>query len=220
MKRIRIGAGTARGRAAKAAAAATLRGKVVLAPTDTVYGLHCHPFQPAALQRLLGVKRRDEGKGFLLLIPETGWVEELAPKRPSFTAEFAALIWPGPVTVLLEGHPSLSPLILGQGGKVGLRWPDDSLLAEWMEGVSAPLVSSSANLAGEPMPGSLREMGELFDTTVDLFLEGGEPDPVQPSSVVDLTFDPPRVVRRGAGGEALDEALRTLGAARKTFGLR
>ncbi len=197
--------------AAEAAALATLRGGVVLAPTDTVYGLHCHPFQPAALQRLLDAKRRAEDKGFLLLIPDAGWVEELCPQPPPFMAELSALIWPGPVTVLAAGHPSLSPLILGREGKVGMRWPENPLLAAWMEEISAPLVSSSANLAGEPIPESLQALRKLFEGSVELILEGDEPAPAPPSSVLDLTADPPRIVRRGAGVERLEEALASLG---------
>ncbi len=199
--------------AVEAAAVVTLQGGVVLAPTDTVYGLHCHPFQPAALERILAIKRRREEKGFLLLVPEPGWAEELCPQVPPLFDRLAAMVWPGPVTILLEGHPSLSPLILGSEGKVGLRMPDRRFLQAWMTEISAPIVSSSANRSGEPSPKTLAGLRELFQGEADLILDDGEPVAGAASSVVDLTLAPPRVIRRGAGLERLTRALAALEAA-------
>ncbi len=198
--------------AVEAAVGVTLQGGVVLAPTDTVYGLHCHPFQPSALERILAIKRRREEKGFLLLVPEPGWAEELCPRVPPFFERLAAMVWPGPVTILLEGHPSLSPLILGSEGKVGIRMPDVKFLQEWMRGISAPIVSSSANRSGDPSPATLVGLRELFEQEVDLILDNGDPATGLASSVVDLTVTPPRLARRGAGIEKLNQALAALGA--------
>lgn len=200
--------------AVEAAAIVTLHAGVVLAPTDTVYGLHCHPFQPAALDRLLTIKERPGEKGFLLLVPEPGWSEELCPEVPPFFDQLAQLVWPGPVTILLKGHPSLSPLILGAEGKVGLRMPGTRFLHEWMREISAPLVSSSANRSGEPSPQTLAGLRELFRDRADLIIDNGDPKPALPSSVVDLTTSPPVIVRSGAGAERLREALTMLEAVR------
>lgn len=192
------------------AAMTVLRGGVVLAPTDTVYGLHCHPFQPSALEKLAAVKSRPEGKGFLLLIPETGWTEELSPSRPANFEAFAKRIWPGPVTVLLHGQPSLSQLILGSQGKVGCRVPASPFLHEWMREISAPLVSTSANPAGRPIPSTLAELRSLFLDRVELFLQAEEPADAPASTVVDLTMAPPQIVRHGAADQPVERALRTL----------
>lgn len=179
------------------AAAVVRQGGVILYPTDTIYGLGCDPFQEEALQRLIDLKGRPQEKGLLLLVSGPTWLEQLAADIPSSFRRLADELWPGPVTFLLHGALKLSPLILGQEGKVGIRCPGVRFLDQWMESIPGPLVSTSANRSGEPPPRTLAELRELFLNRVDLFLEAAEPVDTLPSTVIDLTASPPEIVREG-----------------------
>jgi L-threonylcarbamoyladenylate synthase len=189
------------------AAQAIRRGGIVLYPTDTLYGLGCDPFNEEALQRLFTIKGRSQKKGVLLLIPNYNYSKAVSDHIPDLFYELVEAFWPGPVTLLLEGNSSCSRLLLGEEGKVGLRHPDLPFLQLWMEAIPGPIVSTSANLSGEPST-SLQDLKQLFDQQVDLILEGTAIEqPGEPSTVVDLTIDPARVVRAGRWASRVEEFL-------------
>jgi len=189
------------------AARAIRQGKVVLYPTDTLYGLGCDPSNEEALRRLFAIKGRSETKGVLLLVQNYSYAEAISDHIPNLFYELVETFWPGPVTLLLEGNSSCSRLLLGKDGKVGLRHPDLAFLQLWMEAIPGPIVSTSANLSGEPLA-ALEDLKQLFDHQVDLILEGRRTkQPSQPSTVVDLTMDPPRIVRAGRWAGRVEEFL-------------
>ncbi len=189
------------------AAQAIRQGKVVLYPTDTLYGLGCDPFNEEALRRLFAIKGRSENKGVLLLVQDYSYAKVVSNQISDLFYELVKAFWPGPVTLLLEGNSSCSRLLLGEEGKVGLRHPDLAFLQLWMAAIPGPIVSTSANRSGEPLA-ALEDLKQLFDHQVDLILEGRETEqPSQPSTVVDLTMDPPRIVRAGRWAERVGEFL-------------
>jgi L-threonylcarbamoyladenylate synthase len=183
-------------------------GGLVLSPTDTVYGLACSPFYQDSLECLLALKGRSSSKGLLLLLPDQSWIQRLASGISKKLDGLLSELWPGPYTILVKGHSSLSPILLGNGGKIGCRVPDSGFLNAWLDRLDSPLVSTSANMSGEQIPGSIEELEELFLQRVDLFLDGGEPWPGKPSTVIDCSSEPFRIVRSGAGLEQLQQCLR------------
>lgn len=192
--------------AVRRAADVVRSGGVLLSPTDTIYGLACDPFQESAVERILALKGRRAEKGFLLLVEDPGAVGRLA-YLPARFDELGARLWPGPVTVLLEARPEAPDAIVGREGKIGFRRPRDAFLQALLEALNGPLLSTSANRSGSPPAGNLEALGKLFEGKVDLFLDGGEPPSRPPSTVVDLTTAPPRVVRAGAEAERVGRLL-------------
>lgn len=187
------------------------RGGVVLSPTDTIYGLACDPFQTDAVERVLQLKGRPAEKGFLVLVRDLDAISRVAQRLPLDLPQMAAELWPGPFTLLLEARPDLPGALVGTSRKVGCRCPDSPFLLAWMGEFGGPILSTSANRAGEATPRDPEALDELFGSEVDLFLDGGISEKASPSTVVDLTTEPHRVVRKGAGFERLLEASRKLG---------
>ena len=179
----------------------------MLYPTDTLYGLGCDPFNEEALRRLFTIKGRSQKKGVLLLVQDYSYAKVVSDHVSDLFYELVEAFWPGPVTLLLEGNSSCSRLLLGEEGKVGLRHPDLAFLQLWMAAIPGPIVSTSANRSGEPLA-ALEDLKQLFDHQVDLILEGREMEqPSEPSTVVDLTTDPPRIVRAGRWASRVEEFL-------------
>ena len=196
--------------AIQTAARAIQRGQLVLHPTDTIYGLACDPLNPEALDRLFSLKGRSPEKGVLMMIPKIDLCEAICDDIPEVFHKFAARLWPGPVTLLLRGKTSLPDLLLGSEGKVGLRHPDLPFLQLWMEEIPGAIASTSANRSGQSPPASLEELRQLLGDEVDLFLEGEEIEVwPQPSTVVDLTLDPPRLVRSGQWAARVERCLKS-----------
>ncbi len=184
-------------------------GKILLYPTDTIYGLGCDPFQPDALRRILEVKGRASSKGLLVLVHSPVDALSLAARVPPTFQSLAARFWPGPVTFLLPASPHLPGLLVGEGGLIGVRCPSQYFLEQLLRDLDAPLVSTSASISGEPEVASVAELRRLFEEKVDLFLDAGELPARRASSVVDLSVDPPRLVRTGEQADEIERALTT-----------
>jgi L-threonylcarbamoyladenylate synthase len=190
-----------------AIAKAVRHGAVIAYPTDTVYGLGCLAHDERALARIFQIKQRAEAKGVLLLVPDVEWVPGLCAEVPDVFHRLAARFWPGPVTFLLPANSNLPVLIRGERNLVGIRNPDSAYLRSVMERIPGPLVSTSANLSGVEPARSVSDLERLLLGKVDLLINGGEPSDSLPSTVVDLSVNPPRVVRAGGVGDTVRQFL-------------
>lgn len=174
-------------------------GGLVVFPTDTVYGVGADPKNPEAVERIYRAKRRDRSKPIPLLISSPEAVEEVVESVPWTFRRLADAFWPGGLTIVLRAREGALPEALTAGsGKVGVRMPNHPLALKLIEGCGGMLAATSANLSGGKEATRLEEVdGELLEE-VDLAIDGGETGGLAPSTVVDLTTSPPRVLREGA----------------------
>ena len=189
-----------------AAAARVLReGGLVAVPTDTYYGLAVDPARPAAVARLGAVKGREPGKPILLLLPDRTWASRLAGPLPATFDRLADRFWPGPLTLVVPAGPGLAPELLAGGTTIGLRWPRAPFLEALFAVSPSPVTGTSANRSGEPPLRTAAQIRAALGAAVDLVVEGPPCPGGPPSTVLDLTVTPPRVLRPGAVSE---EAIR------------
>lgn len=180
------------------AVAALAAGALVAFPTDTLYALAVDPFRPGALERVFAAKGRDAAKAVSLLVADAGMAARLASGLPPFVRALMERFWPGPLTLILPPAPGLPAALVPPGGGIGLRAPRGALVQAVLRALGGPVVGTSANRAGGPDPSDaatvLREVGGHLA----LLLDGG-PAPVgAPSTVLDCTIHPPRILRAGA----------------------
>jgi L-threonylcarbamoyladenylate synthase len=171
-------------------------GGVVLVPTDTVYGLAVDPTVPGATQRLFDLKgrRREVPIAVLVADAEQAWSVAARPV-PDVACDLAARHWPGGLTIVVERDPSW-PADLGDNvTTVGLRCPNSDLVRALCLEIG-PLATSSANRHGLATPRSATLAADAVGG-VDFVIDGGELSG-KPSTVVDCTVVPPRVLREGA----------------------
>ena len=196
--------------ARQAAAAAAEQGRLVVIPTDTVYGIAARLDRPAALAALFEAKARPSGLALPVLVADVDQARTLAPLDERAEA-LAAAFWPGALTMVLARHPLLNAAIGGDGTSVGIRVPDHPALALLLA-ETGPLATSSANISGRPTPDTIDEIHALFADAVAVYLDGGPANAGPPSTVVRLTDHTPVLLREGA--VPFTEILRALGAAR------
>ena len=172
------------------------RGGVVACPTETWLGLLADARNRAAIERVAALKGRPAHMPIALLLPSVASAGEVA-LRPSAQAE--ALMkahWPGPLTLLLQAKPELSPRLV-RDGKVGVRVPGPSPAAELTRAFGHPLTATSANLTGEPPLRSVDELPPAIADALDGAVPGVSPGGL-PSTFVDATVTPMTVLRAGA----------------------
>jgi L-threonylcarbamoyladenylate synthase len=197
------------GPAGRAAAIVALRGGGIVAlPTDTVYGIAVALDTPGGIEALFAAKKRPPERGIVLLLEGA----EQAPSIgvwPASARRLAEAFWPGGLTIVVPQRPgvTLPAVLTGGASTIGLRVPGHDAPRELARALG-PLPTTSANRSGEPeapdAPAILRQLGDA----VALVLDGGPAHGGPPSTVVDCSQDPPRVLRPGAiSGEAIDAVL-------------
>jgi len=181
-----------------AAAVAALRaGDAVIVPTDTVYGVAALPSVAGAVRRLFALKDRTEDHPLAVLVGDPAQAVGLVEPPADDVQELMARAWPGPLTVVLRRAASAGALELGgDGTTIGVRCPNHDLLLALLDAVG-PLATTSANRHGEPTPPMAAAAAATLCGPVAVVLDGG-PCAGQPSTVVDCTVNPWRVLRRGA----------------------
>jgi L-threonylcarbamoyladenylate synthase len=160
-------------------------GGVAIFPADGLYGLACDPLNPAAVERIHGLKGRDEGKPSAVLYFSPLAMRELLASVGGRTREAMGALLPGPVTLVVANPERRYPLACREDPeRLGVR-----LIGGPLAGAMCPLFQTSANLSGEPAPGSFAEVPAEVVAAVDLAIDGGALSGL-PSTVVDLTvFD-------------------------------
>jgi L-threonylcarbamoyladenylate synthase len=175
-----------------------VRAKGVIAyPTDTFYGLGADPRDPEAVRRIFAIKSREAGQPILLLLHDrsevTAWASAVTPSAERLMERF----WPGPLTLVFSAAPDVLPELTGGGGTIGLRVPGNELTRELLRNLGTALTGTSANRSGGRDPRTAEEVMREVGDRVDLVLDGGATTGDRPSTVVDVTVEPPRIIRQG-----------------------
>ena len=166
---------------------------IVLMRSDTVYGLHGSA--PATGARLTALKGRPDGKPLLVLVADGRSAETITGTAPP---PALAALWPGPLTIVLPvAEPAPTPVAAG-AGSLAVRVPADPALRAIIAAVGAPLYSTSANRTGEPPLGDPAALRAAFGSSVELIVDDGPVAATAPSTIVDVTTSPPRILRAGA----------------------
>jgi len=175
-------------------------GGLVAFPTDTVYGVGAHAFQPQAVEKIYAAKIRPRDKAIPLLLAKP---DDLSLVAESFLPTVWPLVerfWPGGLTLVLRKRAIVSAAV-SPGPTVAVRVPDHPVTQALIAALGTPLAATSANLAGDPSPVTAQEVvGELAGR-IELILDGGPCPGGIPSTVLNLTTDPPTILRSGAIGE-------------------
>jgi L-threonylcarbamoyladenylate synthase len=184
---------------ALAHAAAVLReGGLVAFPTETFYGLGAAAGDPAAVRRVFRVKARTESKPLLVLVDSIAMAESLAGEVTPRARELMARHWPGALTLVMRARAELPTELTAGTGTIGVRLSGHPVARGLVRALGGPITAPSANLEDAAPPTSVADVLRALDGAIDLALDGGVTAGGPASSVVDVTADPPRILRHGA----------------------
>jgi L-threonylcarbamoyladenylate synthase len=174
------------------------KGGVITYPTETFYGLGVNCFLQKAVQRIYRLKKRQPSKPLSVLVSDMGMVRNLSVEVPALFWELAEQFWPGPLTMVLKASSALPSEMLGPGNSVGIRLPGVSWLQDLITETDFPITATSANISGEKEIEDPLRIKDVFSGKVDLIVDGGKTEGIQPSTVVDLSSSRPEILREGA----------------------
>jgi L-threonylcarbamoyladenylate synthase len=178
---------------ARRAAEVLRRGGLVVYPTDTVYGLGANPADGRAVQRIYEVKRRPDAKAIIWLAATMADVRAWCEVSRA-AEDLAARFWPGGLTLILPRlHPGPDDI-----PTLGVRVPAHPASLAVIRGFGAAVATTSANRSGEPSARSAEEAIAAIGDDVDLVVDAGPSPGGVESTVLDLTVEPPLILRAGA----------------------
>ncbi|MBV9847516.1 MAG: threonylcarbamoyl-AMP synthase [Kutzneria sp.] len=179
-----------------AATNATRSGRLVVLPTDTLYGIGCDAFDAAAVSSLLAAKGRGRDMPIPVLVGSWSTVDGLVFSVPDQARKLIEAFWPGGLSIVLPHAPSLTWDLGETRGTVALRMPLHPVAIELLREVG-PMAVSSANRSGQAPPTTVAEAQAQLGDSVDVYLDGGTVRQGVASTIVDLTGPQPRVLREG-----------------------
>jgi len=180
-------------------------GKIVAFPTETVYGIGVPCSREAGLERLYEIKGRERGKPFSYHIGDWDQLAMLDVVRTPAFRYFSKKFWPGPVTLVAEGF---------EGKKIGIRYPRSLPACMLIASAGEPFFATSANRSGEPSPKTAQQVIQALGNTIDVVIDGGPCQIGLDSTVVDVTAEPPAILREGAELVGIKEAIQEVESGR------
>jgi tRNA threonylcarbamoyl adenosine modification protein (Sua5/YciO/YrdC/YwlC family) len=187
---------SARREGLREAAAAVRQGRLVVLPTDTVYGVGADAFAPEAVAGLLAAKGRGRQKPSPVLVDSSEALRELTDELPDTARALIEAFWPGGLTLVVRHRASLAWDLGETGGTVAVRMPDHRLTLDLLA-ETGPMAVSSANLTDHPSPQDCDAAQAMLGESVAVYLDGGRTAGAVSSSIVDLSGEVPVLVREG-----------------------
>ncbi|MBN2453176.1 MAG: threonylcarbamoyl-AMP synthase [Candidatus Omnitrophica bacterium] len=183
------------------AATAVRSGGIVAFPTETVYGLAVNLSDKRAVERLYGIKKRIRGKPLTVHIADKESINKMGCRITKRADRLIGRFWPGPLTIILASR---------RGGKVGFRMPANRVALELIKAAGVPVGAPSANLSGRAPATRASQVLKYLDGRIDMLLDAGPSAVGKESTVVDISSDPPVILREAAvaAGKILKEVRR------------
>lgn len=172
-------------------------GGIVAYPTESFYALGVNALNAPAVKKLLELKERPAEKAIPVIIGTRDVLENIVETIPFQAREIMDEFWPGALTLIFYAGKIVPRVLLGGGEKIAVRIPGDSFALTLAQASPFPITATSANMSGGSPSRRAQEVVQYFGKEVDLIIDQGETPGGEPSTILDITVEPSRVVRKG-----------------------
>lgn len=172
-------------------------GGLVVFPTETVYGLGGNGLNKRACKKIYEAKGRPGDNPLILHIAENSQLDELVAEIPDVAKKCIEIFWPGPLTIIFKRAAIIPDEATGGLDTVAIREPSNEIAHAILKTVDFPVAAPSANLSGRPSPTKVEHVIEDLNGRVDIIVDGGHSVVGIESTVLDVTVDPPMILRPG-----------------------
>lgn len=173
------------------------QGKIVVFPTETVYGIGTNGLDENAVKKLYEVKQRTLKKPISLLVSNMEMVNLIAKDITEVEYKIMEKFFPGPLTIILKKKEIVPDILTAGQDTVGVRMPRGEIARKLVEYANVPIAAPSANISGEPSGTNLQEIKKHFEGKVDYFIDGGNSELGLSSTIVQVVDGNPQILRQG-----------------------
>lgn len=172
-------------------------GKIIICPTDTVYGLIADATNKKTVGKIFTIKRRQKRKAIPIFVKDLKMAKKLA-RIDKVQEEFLRKAWPGKTTVILKSKKLRMRIYGISKDRIGLRIPNYKIINLLLQKLNFPLTGTSANISGNPPSGNIKKVLRQLKNKrnePNLVIDAGNLPKSKPSTVIDLTVQPPKILR-------------------------
>jgi L-threonylcarbamoyladenylate synthase len=173
------------------------RGGVIAFPTETFYGLGTDGDNEEAIEKIYTIKGRSFDKPIPIIIGQRRYINKYASSIPEAGKILMDRFWPGGLTLLLPVSPHIPQKLTAGSEKIGIRLSSNMIATGLANILSGALTATSANISGEKECSTVDEVIGSLGDTIDLYIDGGRTPGGMGSTIVDVTIDPPVIIREG-----------------------
>ena len=174
------------------------QGKIVVFPTETVYGIGANGLDEKAVKKLYEVKQRPLNKPIILLVSNMEMVELVAKDITETEYKIMKKFFPGPLTIILKKRPIVPDIVTSGQDTVGVRMPSGEVARKLVEKSGIPIATPSANITGQPSGTNLQGIEKCFKEKVDFYIDGGECEIGLASTIVQVVDGKVQILRQGS----------------------
>lgn len=178
-------------------------GGVLVYPTDTLYGLGANALDANSILKVFKIKKQDRNKPISVIARDIAMAKRIAC-IDSRAEKILDRIWPGPITIILRKKDVIPYILTANGETVGMRIPSSGFIKDLMKLIDFPITATSANISGEKNLLNPKDILKTFtgaEYSPDIFIDAGKIKNPEPSTIIDLTANIPRIVRIGVVGK-------------------
>jgi L-threonylcarbamoyladenylate synthase len=175
------------------------KGKVVVLPTDTSYGLAAKALDKNAVERLYGIKKRPKKSPLTIFVRNFSQISKFAEISERTKKLFNKFL-PGPLSLIVPKKNNLFPKLIISKNDIGFRIPDNKIIIKILKKIDFPITATSANVSGDKEPYSIEEILKQYKNKTlkpDLVIDVGRLKKTKPSTIVDLSGDKMKLIRKG-----------------------
>lgn len=173
------------------------RGGLVAFPTETVYGLGGDGLNPESSMKIYAAKGRPSDNPLIVHVADMESIKKIVKNLPEAAYKLADVLWPGPLTMIMEKSDVVPYETTGGLDTVAIRMPSNKIAAELIRQAGGYIAAPSANLSGRPSPTEAKYCIEDLDGRVNMIIDGGQVGIGLESTIIDLTSDTPMILRPG-----------------------
>ena len=173
-------------------------GRILVFPTETVYGIGTNGLDEQAVKKLYEVKQRPENKAISLLVSDIKMVEKIAKDITELEYKLMEKFFPGPLTIILKKKDNVPDIVTAGKDTVGVRMPSGEIARKLVEYAKTPIAAPSANISGEPSGTNLENIINNFDGKVEYFIDGGETELGISSTIIEVINNEIHILREGS----------------------
>lgn len=181
----------------KEAILALKNGNIIAYPTESYYALGVMALNEAALKNLYDIKMRPAQKAMPVIVGSEDTLKTIVRSIPEEARGLIKKYWPGPLTLIFEARDDLPELLTAGLGKVAVRVPGEGFALSMARAAGFPITATSANLSSMPPARHPDEVIAYFGDRIELMINGGETPGGKPSTILDVTITPPKILRPG-----------------------
>ncbi len=173
-------------------------GGLIAYPTESFYALGALATDEGAVRKLFELKKRPPGKPLPVIVSDHDTLKSIVKSIPFQAIALIEKYWPGPLNIIFEAKDHLPLLLTGGSNRIAVRIPGDKTAFNLAKAAKLPITATSANPSSMPPAKKSEEIVNYFADNIDLIIDTGETPGGRPSTIIDVTVKPPKVLREGS----------------------